>query len=544
MLASVRNPVRLRTASIALAMSAFAVLFGASGAEAKKNGFNFGVAAGDVSQHSAILWAHAKKGGKASVETQRRGTPHCDRGTRGEPTTKAKKSNNFTVQKTIKGLSPGTEYSFRFCLGTTASKVGHFETPPAKGKSKAITFALSGDYSAQPAAGEKKPFFNDFEVLERMRKENNDFNVLLGDTIYSDPEAPGFPANKVALTKKQKWAMYRQNLKLKRLADLRSAATNYSQWDDHEFINNFAPGENTFGSIGTVNIDGRTLYKSSRDAFLDYAPVGYSKKNGIYRSFRWGKNLEIFFLDERSFRSNLASYNHTCDNPSTGSPDLLPTAPQSYRDRFALLVPSLAQPVSQQCTDTINDPNRTMLGTAQLQKFEAAVAKSTAKWKIVMNELPIQQYFTDPYDRWEGYEAERRSLVDFLKTNVSNVIFLSTDVHANLVNEIQFNTLGPGAPVGSGITDITTGPVATKTYTHEVDDATFAGASNVLQAQIFKPQPPDGVGMECAAMDTYSYLEAKVTAQKVTVKLRDLNRKPVEEQPGAPCPDFTFTAQP
>ena len=25
-----------------------------------------------------------------------------------------------------------------------------------------------------------------------------------------------------------------------------------------------------------------------------------------------------------------------------------------------------------------------------------------------MNELPIQQFYANPYDRWEGYEAERQ----------------------------------------------------------------------------------------------------------------------------------------
>ena len=37
-------------------------------------------------------------------------------------------------------------------------------------------------------------------------------------------------------------------------------------------------------------------------AFTDYSPVTYSRARGIYRSVRWGRNLELFFLDARSFR--------------------------------------------------------------------------------------------------------------------------------------------------------------------------------------------------------------------------------------------------
>ena len=88
-------------------------------------------------------------------------------------------------------------------------------------------------------------------------------------------------------------------------------------------------------------------------AFTDYAPVTYTDANGLYRSFRWGRNLELFFLDERSFRDAKASANHVCDNPQTHQPDLAPTAPQHTRNTFALLVPSLAQPVSPACIQKI-----------------------------------------------------------------------------------------------------------------------------------------------------------------------------------------------
>ena len=83
------------------------------------------------------------------------------------------------------------------------------------------------------------------------------------------------------------------------------------------------------------------------------------------------------------------------------------------------------------CLDRIRDPSRTMLGERQYARFTAAIAAATATFKVVVNEVPIQQFYALPYDRWEGYEAERLKLIHFLQANVRNVVFLTTDTHAN-----------------------------------------------------------------------------------------------------------------
>ena len=111
-----------------------------------------------------------------------------------------------------------------------------------------------------------------------------------------------------------------------------------------------------------------------------------------------GKHLELFFLDERSFRSGKV-------RAACGS-DLAPTAPQPVRDAFAALVPSLANPVPQSCLNAIADPGRTVLGGRQYAAFTRAIRASTATWKVIVNEVPIQQYYALPYDRWEGYASE------------------------------------------------------------------------------------------------------------------------------------------
>ena len=509
-------------------ITAAATLAVAPAAAAK--GFAYGVTAGEVSATSAKVWTRADKRGtvEVNVGTRRTALRRVARVT-------AAAGHDLTVTATLRHLKPGTTYYYGFRRGSVRSEIGRFRTAPAPSAARTVRFAWSGDADAQPLKPGDPPFWNRFEIYGQMAKESNAFNINLGDTIYSDTEVGASTAGGVfqpsappATTVAQKWAKYKMNIGQAPLRKLRAGAAFYSHWDDHEFLNDFSKAE-----LGTA------LYRAGVAAFRDYAPVTYSDRDGIYRSFRWGRNLEVFFLDERSFRSAKASANHTCDNPQTGQPDLAPTAPADRRAFFALVVPSLTQPVSQQCQSTIDDPNRTMLGKRQYDRFTQAVRASKATWKVIFNEVPIQQFYLLPYDRWEGYAAERARLLTFLKDNVKNVVFLTTDVHANLVNDARLSTLEAGGPVDTGIMDITTGPVATKSFSKEIDESTGSQGSGTLATSAFlKPPPPAGVGMSCASTDVFSYGEVEATSGRLTVTLKDANGKPVVDsgtnQPCAP----------
>ncbi|MGZ8666427.1 MAG: alkaline phosphatase D family protein, partial [Solirubrobacterales bacterium] len=485
-----RSPTRL----IVLAACA-AALLAAAPASAAERGFQYGVVASDVGQHSAILWARANGTGTALAQISRGrhfGACKIRRAPRGLKAL-ASADGDRTVQKRIGGLRPGTAYHYRWCMsGGRHSSTGSFETAPAPGQARTIRFAFSGDQDALPAPGEDRPYWNRFQIWNRIRAEDNDFNVLMGDTIYSDTEVPGHGLAQVATTVPEKWRKYRINLGQKPWVRARGSASYYAHWDDHEFINDFSKFENTFPlGVGRVNINGKKLYKRGLKAFRNYNPVGYHRNTGIYRSFRWGKNLEIFLLDQRSFRSRSADYGGTCDNPAgSGDPDLAPTAPQATRNLFGALIPSLLNPVAPACLAKINDSDRTMLGAAQLARFKRAIKNSTATFKVILNEVPIQQYYALPYDRWEGYEAERQKLLRFLKNNVENAVFLTTEEHANLVNDARLKTLEAGGPVDSGIMDITTGPIATANYALEVNDAVGGDYAGLIHDVFFKPAPP------------------------------------------------------
>jgi phosphodiesterase/alkaline phosphatase D-like protein len=184
-----------------------------------------------------------------------------------------------------------------------------------------------------------------------------------------------------------------------------------------------------------------------------------------------------------------------------------------------------------------------MLGARQFAAFTKAIKVSTATFKVIVNEVPIQQFYALPYDRWEGYEAERQRLLHVLQANVKNVVFLTTDTHANLVNEARYQTLG-GTPESSGIWEAVTGPVATNSFAKEIDGFLGSpGAGTFIGSLFFKPPPPQGMGMRCVALDVLSYAEVTVTSQTLTVSLRDAHGRPVREITGIPCAPLVVTAQ-
>ena len=482
-------------------------------------GFRYGVAAGEITATSAVIWTRAPKAGPVEIHASGDGWTFVQYGV-SPRAARAISTNDLTVQFRLPHLEPDTTYRYWFVQGKAKSLVGTFRTARPATADEAVHFAISGDADATPGPS-GKPGFNRFEVYGRMADERNDFNINLGDTIYSDSELAGAA---VARTVAEKWGKYRLGLALPALQRLRASAGLYSHWDDHEFVNDFSREEN-----------GNAIYTAGVKAFTDYAPVAKpSTATGLYRSFRWGKNLELFFLDERTFRS--AKADDAC------SDDLAPTAPQAMRDAFATLAPGLRTPVSQACLAALSDPSRTMLGARQYAAFTRAIKASKATWKVVVNEVPIQQFYALPYDRWEGYAAERERLLRFLQGSVTNVVFLTTDTHGNLVNEVRYRTLGNLE--GSGIWEVVTGPVATNTFAKEIDGYLGQkGAGTAIGALFFKPAPPNGLGMRCAALDTYSYSEVTVTAKRLTVAMKDARGRPVREATGVACAPLVLTAR-
>ena len=91
---------------------------------------------------------------------------------------------------------------------------------------------------------------------------------------------------------------------------------------------------------------------------------------------------------------------------------------------------------------------------------------STATHKIIVSELAWQQWWALPYDRWEGYGAERSEMLNFIRNNgIDNVELLTTDNHGTLQNQVYIDKFTDPQTIAN---ETITGPIATNTFQNEV----------------------------------------------------------------------------
>jgi alkaline phosphatase D len=218
----------------------------------------------------------------------------------------------------------------------------------------------------------------------------------------------------------------------------------------------------------------------------------------LYRRFRWGSEVELFLLDERSCRSS--------DVAAVCQGDLVPTLPSFIRAAVGL---PPAPPAG--CPQAIFDPARTLLGPVQKAQFLSDLLASTAKWKLVVSEEPIQQFYGLPYDRFEGYGAERNAILEFIRSNaIEGVKFLTTDTHATILNEVAIDLFTDAAPISL---ELVTGPVATNTFQAEILSLVGPSGLNSFNSLLTL------VGVDCRNLDTNSYALVEALAVPGTLAL-------------------------
>ena len=85
----------------------------------------------------------------------------------------------------------------------------------------------------------------------------------------------------------------------------------------------------------------------------------------------------------------------------------------------------------------------------------------------------MQQLYFLPFDRWEGYAAERNEILNFIRAqSVKNVLFLTTDTHAAIMNEVSVDRFTDPRPIAY---EFMTGPVAAFTAEELILSQTYAG---------------------------------------------------------------------
>jgi alkaline phosphatase D len=341
-----------------------------------------GVASGEVTANSAIVWARADRAATLVVEYAGNAAFRRSQ-TAGKVRVTAK--TDFTGVVAITGLQPATRYYYRVRPTKTAvtGVSGSFVTAPPAEQSHTVTLLWGGDLGGQGFC--RQPAY---AIFRPMAAQAADFFLFGGDTIYADspcpspPNAPG--SDFVAQTQKQFWAKYKYQREDPELRTLLAGTPVYAIWDDHEVKNDFAGPTQPLTPLGLK-------------AFWEYFPFprpAQQNERRLYRSYRWGKHLELFILDNRQYRS-----------PNTQA----------------------------------DGPDKTMLGAAQRHWLLDGLASSTATWRIIMSSVPLSTQTGSPAtgnDSWakgafsSGFDSELGAIVSTLQNSKKrNVIWLSTDIH-------------------------------------------------------------------------------------------------------------------
>jgi phosphodiesterase/alkaline phosphatase D-like protein len=360
--------------------------------------FSYGVAAGDATENSFIAWTRADTSDPVTLIVATDPDFNLNSLVFGASPNPA---GDNTVKTEVTGLAADTQYYYRFVQNGGTSRSGRIRTAPLPSSTDEVRFVWTGDSNA---------FFKPYTVLEGVTHDDPAVWLYIGDTIYGDDPRSG---SGVAITRSDYHAKYKENRDDRSLRDVTAAVGTVTMWDDHEVTNDF------WGTDPSI----QTQMAEGNQAFRDYQPIRENTGDPmqLYRSFRWGQAAEFFLLDCRQYRDAQAYVTEPACL-SGGDPIVLPAGT---------------------CSAEIANPARTYLGAAQKQWLKDGLQNSGATFKFVMNGPLISSLLFLPYDRWDGYTAERQELINFIKSNdIRNVVFLSTDIHGLIVN----SQVGNGTP--------------------------------------------------------------------------------------------------
>ncbi len=321
-------------------------------------------------------------------------------------------SKDYTVKVDVGGLQAGTTYYYVFGYEGNYSLIGRMRTASADANHLRFAVVSCNNYEAG--------FFNGFKKIA----QRNDLDAIihLGDYIYEyAPKGYGDSLNGRFVEPKNEIISegdYRTRYSVYRLdADLRYAhqqQTFISIWDDHESTNDsYKDGaENHQPNEG----DWQVRKGISKKVYFEWMPIRDMAENKIYRKISYGALVDIIMLDTR--------------------------------------LEGRVQPPAN--FDDADIPARTMLGSTQYNWFINQLSTSTAKWKVIGNQILFsdmnvgfgavnamgQPAITDInairavenlfIDNWESYPTERNSIMDTLQNKgIKNTIFLTGDSHAS-----------------------------------------------------------------------------------------------------------------
>ncbi|MFH8835922.1 alkaline phosphatase D family protein [Streptomyces sp. NPDC017868] len=336
-------------------------------------------------------------------------------------TTTASAASDHTVKADVRGLRPATAYWFRFTADGAVSPTARTRTAPA-----ADSAGPGVRFGVVSCSNWESGYFSAYRHLAA--RSDLDAVLHLGDYIY-EYATGAYPEAKYVVRQHEPrheiltLADYRtRHGKYKTDADLQAMHAAHpivAIWDDHEFANDAWSGGAENHTPGTEG-DWAARVAAAKQAYFEWMPVRTSTEGTVFRRLRFGKLADLHLLDLRSFRSAPAK---------TGS-------------------------------GTVDDPERSITGRAQLDWLKAGLAGSDATWQLVGTSVMISPvafgslpaYLLEPLagllglpkegiavnvDQWDGYTDDRKELLAHLTERaIRNTVFLTGDIHMAWANDV------------------------------------------------------------------------------------------------------------
>lgn len=303
---------------------------------------------------------------------------------------------DYCHQFLLPKLNPDTEYRFEINAldepdpprseAKSAKIGGTFRTAPAPTADKALTFVVSTcqDFPR------RDDLANGHKIYKSMLTLEPSFFVQTGDTLYYDKPNPH--AKNIALAR-YKW---NRIYALPNLREFHRQVPSYWLHDDHDVLKNDSwPGQ-SYGDL---------TWEQGLKVWREQIP----QSDKPYRTFRWGKHVQVWFPEGREFRS-----------------------PNTMKD----------------------GPDKTIFGKEQWTWIEMTMRESDATHKFFVSATPIvgpdRQNKNDNHAN-EGFAHEGLRLRKFL-ASIPGCVILNGDRHW------QYHSIDPD----TGLQEFGSGPASNK----------------------------------------------------------------------------------
>jgi alkaline phosphatase D len=458
-----------------------------------------GVQSGDVSADAGLIWARADRPSRMLVEVSRTPSFRRARRIRGPLVTP---DTDLTGKLQVGRLPDGAELFYRVRFAddrgvTGVPEVGSFRTAPRAAQD--ISFVWSADLAGQGWG--ISPDFGGYRIFDAMHAVRPDFFLCSGDTVYADGPIPATQVlpdgrvwrnvtseakSKVAETLTEYRGQYAYNLLDDNLRRFAAHVPQVNQWDDHEVLNNWYPGEILDDPrYAEKRVD--VLAARAGRAFHEWVPIAPGSRDGegrIYRKRSYGPLLDVFVLDMRTYK-----------DPNDSN-------------RYA-------------------DPHRGLLGHRQREWLKRELASSRATWKVIANDLPLGLVVGDGPGTYEGVAqgapgaplGRELEFADILQTahrrGVTGIVFLTADVHYTAAHHYD--------PARAAVQDFTpfwefvSGPLNAGSFGPGALDSTFGPRAEFVAA------PPRQNASPAEGHQFFGQVSIDGVSRAMTVRLRDID---------------------